>query len=487
MNSILSRIATKNWPIFGGDGIGAIIARRLLAVVILFTLLDIIFVFATYVRDQEGLGQHLVSLEAAQIAKAVDIEGAAPHFASERYYGELIGSARMAFAVYDHQGREITVKGPWELAHAITPPITSVSSETRRDDHASGFRLRGIRRVIVAGQPLWVSMIIEGEGLRPFWPVIGNEMIDHVGLPLMPLALLLLALNFSAVRDALKPLSNAVHEVEALEPRQVERRLTVPASPREVRQLVSAMNKALARIESAIHALQEFTADAAHELRTPLAIMSMEIDGLPAGAAREKLRGDVDNMTRSVAQMLDMASADALQIPENATANLAGIATEVVTQLTPLAIQKGRTISFCDAGAATVHGHGEAIGRAVRNLVENALAHTPQGTSVDVIAGPGPLISVRDHGPGVPSEKRAAVLKRFWRGDRTRTSGSGLGLAIANRIAEAHGGHIEIDAAPGGGALVRLSFAPRADDGVPLVGSERGRNANRVGASAQRV
>lgn len=455
----ISRIRPAAWPIFGGDGMAAIIARGLLGVVLLFALLDISFVLTTYVRDQEGLGQRLLSLQAEEIAEAITAEDSSARFDPARLYREPIGSARLAFAIYDRQGKEIAVDGPGDLTHSLMPGPTSASSETRRDDHANGFLLRGIRQVTAGGQPFWIAMSVDGKGLRPFWPVILNEMIDHVGLPLMPLALLLFILNVAVVRRALRPLSTAVGEVETLEPRQIERRLTMPESPREVRRLVDAMNEALNRIERAIRALRDFTADAAHELRTPLAIMSMEVDEFPAGAAKERLHEDIANMTRLVGQMLDMAAAEALLIPEGATANLGAIAAEVAAQMTPLAVREGRSIRFLDKQAPTIAGHAEAISRAVRNLVENATAHTPEGTSVEVTAGPGAVIAVRDHGPGIPVEKRKIVLKRFWRGDRSRGTGSGLGLAIASRIAEAHGGGIEIAAAPGGGAVIRLRLS----------------------------
>ncbi len=458
--TFLSSLKPAVWPIFGGDGMAAIIARRLFSVALLFALLDIAFVVLTYVRDQEGLGQRLLTLQADEIAEAVTADGSRLRFDPSHLYREPIGSAQLAFAVYDRRGREIALDGPWGLAQALTPPITSVSSETRRDEHATGFFLHGARRVTAAGQPIWVVMNIQGEGLRPFWPVVANEVVEHVAVPLLPLVLLLLALNVVAVRQALNPLSAAAREVEALEPRRIERRLAVPESPREVRRLVGAMNGALNRIESAMRALREFTADAAHELRTPLAIMSMEVDELPSGAAKEKLREDVANMTRSVGQMLDMASADALLVPCGTVADLGAIGAHVVTQLTPLAVRKGRNIRFIDEHPARIEGHAEAIGRAVRNLVENALLHTPEGGDVEVTAGPGAVIAVRDHGPGIAPEKREQVLKRFWRGDRSKTEGSGLGLAIANRIAEAHGGRIAIDAAPEGGALIRLWLAP---------------------------
>ena len=453
-----------SWPIFGGDGMAAIITRRLLGVVLLFALLDICLVLTTYVQDQEGLGQRLLSLQAEEIGEAIIVEDSHSRFDPALLYREPIGSARLAFAIYDQRGQEIAVKGPPELTQALTPPSTSASSETRREDRANGFLLHGIRRVIASGQPFWVAMSIEGSGLRPFWPVILNEMIDHVALPLTPLALLLLVLNVAVVRRALRPLSTAVSEVEALDAQKVERRLTVPKTPSEVRQLVGAMNEALGRIESAIHALRDFTADAAHELRTPLAIMSLEVEQLPPGSTRQKLLEDIASMTRLVRQMLDMAAADAMLVPEGAMADLGAIAADVASQLTPLAVREGRSIRFIDEKASAIAGHREAISRAVRNLVENAIVHTPAGTSVEVMAGPGAVIAVRDHGPGVPVEKRKTVLKRFWRGDRSRGTGSGLGLAIASRIAEAHGGGIEIADARGGGAVIRLRFSVAQKD-----------------------
>ncbi|MBU6298516.1 MAG: HAMP domain-containing histidine kinase [Alphaproteobacteria bacterium] len=460
--TLLSSLRFATWPIFGGDGLAATIARGLLSVVLLFALADIAFVLVTYARDKEGLGQNLLTLQADDIAKAVTVDGGNLRLMPAQLYREPIGSAQMAFAVYDRQGREIAFDGPWELAHGLTPPITSVSSETRRDDHATGFFLHGARRTTVQGQPIWVVMNIQGEGLRPFWPVVVNEVVQHVGVPLLPLVLLLLALNVTVVRRALSPLAAAAREVEALEPRRIERRLTMPDSPREVQRLVGAVNAALDRIESAIRALRDFTADAAHELRTPLAILSMEVDELPASTAKEKLREDVANMTRSVAQMLDMASADALLIPQGTVADLSAVGAQAVAQLTPLAIRKRRSIRFVDEHPARIDGHAEAIGRAVRNLIENALTHAPEETVVEVTAGPGSVTAVRDHGPGIPEGKRGMVLKRFWRGDRSRTDGSGLGLAIANRIAEAHGGRIEIAEAPDGGALIRLWLAPQS-------------------------
>jgi signal transduction histidine kinase len=156
--------------------------------------------------------------------------------------------------------------------------------------------------------------------------------------------------------------------------------------------------------------------------------------------------------------MLDLSHADALEVDGHSHADLRAIAADVASELTPLAVARRRSIVFRDSGSNTVPGHAEAIGRALRNLVENALSHTPPGTAVEVAAGPGAQCSVRDHGPGIPADRRSAVLERFHRLDKSRAEGAGLGLAIASTIMQLHGGRIEIGDAPDGGALVRLIF-----------------------------
>ena len=151
-----------------------------------------------------------------------------------------------------------------------------------------------------------------------------------------------------------------------------------------------------------MRALRDFAGDAAHELRTPLAIMMLSIGKLPESKEKSKLIADGQGMRRLVDQMLDMSYATALEINADTRADLRAIAAELATELTPLATARGRSIMFRDAGAAVVPGHAEAVGRALRNLIENGVSHTPTGTAVEVVAGPGAECSVRDHGPGIP-------------------------------------------------------------------------------------
>jgi signal transduction histidine kinase len=118
-----------------------------------------------------------------------------------------------------------------------------------------------------------------------------------------------------------------------------------------------------------------------------------------------------------------------------------------------------------EPGIALVRGNAEALRQAVRNLVENALQHTPPDTTVEVAVSPAPALQVTDRGPGVPASDRERLFERFWRGRRSSV-GAGLGLAIVQRIAAAHGGSLTVDDVPGGGASFTIRL-PAAGAGTP--------------------
>jgi len=123
----------------------------------------------------------------------------------------------------------------------------------------------------------------------------------------------------------------------------------------------------------------------------------------------------------------------------------------------------GKTIALTGAtGPVWVHGNAEALFRAVRNLVENSIRHTPAGVSIEVELTEDGVVRVADDGPGVPESDREAIFRRFWRRDRGSTEGRGLGLAIVSRVAEAHDGSITVEDRPGGGAVFTLRLMPAA-------------------------
>ncbi|MDD3020752.1 MAG: ATP-binding protein [Alphaproteobacteria bacterium] len=436
------------------------IITRLLGGIILFAILQISFVLYTYLNNIQDLGQSLLTRQSQEIAKSIHLKGEYLSHDKKHNIHEHISDARIAFAVYSKAGQEIMIHGPYDLRDSLMPPVTSVSAETRRDEYSNGFRLKGIRKVIIDNHPIWVSIVIEGKGLRPFTPVLITEIVEHVALPIIPLSLFILVFNIIVVRKTLLPVTNAIEQIDKIRPDDIGFRLDTPESPVEVQKLVIAMNNALERIESAVTSLRHFTADTAHELRTPLAIMRLEVDKLPEGENKLKLINDLEGMTRLVSQMLDMAYANALVIQNDSQANLGNIARDVINQLTPLAVKSRKSITLNDlSDGIPIYGHAEALGRALRNTIENAIFYTPEGTSVEVTVINDRKISVRDHGAGISEDQQKTILNRFSRGSKKSThQGAGLGLAIALQIAKSHGGTIEFSPSSEQGCTVILNL-----------------------------
>jgi signal transduction histidine kinase len=273
-----------------------------------------------------------------------------------------------------------------------------------------------------------------------------------------PFLFAMLLVSLVTIRNSLLPLKRLSEQAAAIGPASTNIRLPENEVPREILPLVHAINSALDRIEAGFRIQRDFTADAAHELRTPLAVLCAHVETLPDPATREALVRDVESMTRLVGQLLAVARAEALTIAMDEQADLNAIAVDVGTFLAPMALKRQRLIEVIEApGGCVVSANAEATFNALRNLVENALNHTPPATTVTVRVDAPSTVTVTDHGPGVPVELHERIFQRFWRADR-RKSGSGLGLSIVREIMEAHGGGVEVKDNPGGGAAFSLVF-----------------------------
>ena len=274
-----------------------------------------------------------------------------------------------------------------------------------------------------------------------------------------PLLLILLLVSIVTVRRTLAPLRELSQRAEAINPQATDLRLPHDGVPIEILPLVTAVNSALDRLDKGFHTQREFTADAAHELRTPLAVLAAHIDTLPDRETAASLRRDLDTMSHLVEQLLRAAHVESLVVDPEDSADLCTIAREVAAYLAPVAIREDLALEV-DAPETPVYVNGrtEALFHAVRNLVDNALRHTQPGTAVilTVSASP-PTLAVRDHGPGVPADVQDKIFQRFWRSDR-RTGGAGLGLSIVARTMKAHGGRITVHDAESGGAVFSMEF-----------------------------
>ena len=273
----------------------------------------------------------------------------------------------------------------------------------------------------------------------------------------LPMLLALLTALIFTLRGAMKPLERLMRYARAINPAQTGVRLPTDDLPKELLGAVEAINGALERLDRGFQAQRDFLADAAHELRTPLAILAAHLDSIKDPASTAALRADVERMTKLVGQLLVVAQLEALTIRPDEQADLSEIAAEVAILLAPLAVKADRGVAVLNAEhPVPVRGNRDALYQALRNLVENALKYTPAGTEVEIELDPSGGVTVSDRGPGIPEDQRMLLFQRFWRADRRQSGGAGLGLAITHRIAAAHAGQLLVDDNPGGGARFTL-------------------------------
>lgn len=284
--------------------------------------------------------------------------------------------------------------------------------------------------------------------------------LAHVAWFTIPIMLLLLVIDILIVRRALRPVTRASNMARAIDPGRIDLRLPDRNVPAEVRPLVLAINQALDRLERGFRLQREFTADAAHELRTPLAVLRARIDSLADRNAAAALGSDLQNMTHIVDQLLAVAELEADTDALMEAVDLHGVCSEVAAGLAPIAVAHRKDIALTGGGTRVlIKGNAPMLHRAVRNLAENAIRHTPEGTTVEINVADNGTVTVSDEGPGISAAERELIFRRFWRRDRSRADGAGLGLAIVARIVEAHAGHIEVQNRPTGGAMFSIRLA----------------------------
>ncbi len=292
----------------------------------------------------------------------------------------------------------------------------------------------------------------------------------RVAIPLLLLLPVLVAAVAWIVRGGLAPLQRVTAEVQRRDVRTL-RPLADDALPREIEPLVAELNRLLARLQQAFAAQREFVADAAHELRSPLTALRLQLqllDRAPDEPAKVeagvRLRAAVERAIHLVEQMLVLARSEPRELMGALTPlDLSAIAAEATGDSAALALSRQTELAVEAAPHTLIQGDREALRTLVRNLVDNAIRYTPPGGSVLVRTAKtaaGARLEVTDSGPGIPAAERVRVFDRFYRRAGGTEGGSGLGLAIVKSIAERHGAHVELTEPAGGGLCAAVTFPP---------------------------
>ncbi|PRY73034.1 ATP-binding protein [Halomonas ventosae] len=455
------------------------IRRRTLGVVLLVFGLSMLVIGLTSYRDATHEVEELFDASLAQNARLLEGLMRAPLAAEQRE--ALLASLEAALQraeqadqrIAGHRYESKLTFQLWEgdrllLRSASAPqePLTELKGgyeDTHLDGH--GWRVYALstpgeeRRVMVGEREDVRGELVTLIALRTLMP-------DLLGLPVLALLL------WWAIGWGLRPLSRMAEQIRRRDPHTLQPLILHPL-PRELETIAGALNRLLERIRALRVREKRFIADAAHELRTPLAVLDLHAQNALAAEdpadrreALDKLREGVARSTRLVTQLLVLARLD----PEEETplagqpAELLGEVREALAKLSPLAAERGIELQLeADEGADwALAVEPGAIDTLIQNLAGNALQHSPDGGTVTVglAAGTDALtLTIDDQGPGIPPAQRPQVLERFHRAGPG--AGAGLGLSIVDRLLQRHGGRLRFDEAPGGGLRVEVVL-PRA-------------------------
>ena len=307
---------------------------------------------------------------------------------------------------------------------------------------------------------------VVGVDVRPQLMTLAKARIG-ITISALMLSLALGGIAWLVARRATAEMDRLADEVATIEAGGLDRRL-MPRRTLEVDRLASVLNRVLGRLESAVTHLKRFTADAAHELRTPVAALRARLEVAISGPSSAEAYRDglvdaleqAERLGRLAEDLLTLSSVEAGAARQEQDVRLDLIVREVVDALEPVAQEQGRTLDCVALDPVSVRGAPQLLKRVVLNLVDNAFRHTP--ADAPVLVGVGrhngvAEIVVQDSGPGMTPDELASAFQRFARG-RASSGGSGLGLALCREIVAAHGGRIDLVSEPGRGTRVTVEI-----------------------------
>jgi two-component system sensor histidine kinase TctE len=355
----------------------------------------------------------------------------------------------------------------------LPPPPDPFSERVNYyDEHYQGrpVRIVTLRLPLETGKTESMVMVQVAEN-RASRNEFARLILFRMVLPQLLLIVFAGLMLWYAVGRGLAPLETLRREVESRSHRDLSA-LPVEDTPQEVRPLISAMNELLDRLSLALASQQRFIADAAHQLRTPIAGLKTQTElalrQTPAGDAHDtlkQLRNATEQTTHLVNQLLSLARAEppAGRVLATEHVDLETLARGATTEWVPRALERNVDLGF-DADSQRVHVEGDAflLREMLNNLLDNAIRYTQPGGQVTVRVSAEarhPVLTIEDDGPGIPENERGRVFERFYRVLGTGVEGCGLGLAIVREIAQSHGAEVKLTPAQSGtGTIAQVIF-----------------------------
>ena len=316
----------------------------------------------------------------------------------------------------------------------------------------------------------WLRVV---RSLKDTESLLAQLMLGALGELDWPIALLLIAVVgvvVVTVLSSLRSLRAVSHQASMLSLHRLDARLHAKNLPRELVPLVQAVNASLDRLEADFRVQREFTANAAHQLRTPLATLRARLESRFSAQELGDVALEIEQLARLVEQLLCLARLDSQEQFQFAAFDAYAVALEVARELAPVALESEHYVTAATPDAS-VHTRGNAtLTRLVfRNLIENAIQYTPAGTAITLSADSRTVI-IADDGPGIPAQAAASLFERFRRGPGASGPGAGLGLAIAKCIMERQGGRLSLDANSARGARFVMEFPESMGGNPPFPG-----------------
>lgn len=459
--------------------LAGLVARRILIFALLAMVLQVAMVFVRYWLDDEELGHILVERETEAIAASVHrVAGALAldpgASVLSRYVGDIDDADEAGHGVDDGaavshlppatfvrirhaDGRTIYSNCGEECEeHFLPPPGNAPDFWQRAIEPGKPLSVAGGRAFVIQGERVLIDVAVLHDPGNFLGSILAYEMIDHMLVPMGLMLALTIGATILSIGAALRPVSAAARAADALDPRS-PRPLSIDAAmPGEIAGLVEAINRLFARTAEIMSAQKVFSAAVAHEIRTPLAVLRLELDRIADPRAR-RAEADIERLLHILEQLTALARLDVVDDAAFIETDLAALAADVVADMAPLVIDRGATIAYEGAyegdGPVTVRLVPSLIQNVARNLIENSLKHAGRGVDIVVAVGEDGSLTVSDNGSGFsPGEARGEF-------GRVKASGSlGLGLTIVERIAKLHGATLSIRSEPGKGTCTRVVF-----------------------------